>query len=172
MLQDIVNKDVKDALGDIFYDAGFRSLSNSVYLLFSYESMGQGNGIPESLWSKFENVNNVRLPTVATVTSSVVAQVEDIPHRFAPPQINSTCSGDVNPHCTMENNQAMERAFRPLSRESISSPPCMPIQTQPHMQPRGEEEMDAWKTDIWKASEAEGRCRYRPSCQASNFWFP
>ncbi|KGB76091.1 hypothetical protein I307_03832 [Cryptococcus deuterogattii 99/473] len=119
MLQVIVKEDVKGALGDIFYDAGFRSLSNSVYLLFSYESMGQGNGIPESLWSKFENVNNVRLPTVATVTSSVAAQVEDIPHRFAPSQINSTCSGDVNLHCTMENNRAMERAFRPLSRESL-----------------------------------------------------
>ncbi|KIS00121.1 hypothetical protein L804_02764 [Cryptococcus deuterogattii 2001/935-1] len=120
MLQVIVKEDVKGALGDIFYDAGFRSLSNSVYLLFSYESMGQGNGIPESLWSKFENVNNVRLPTVATVTSSVAAQVEDIPHRFAPSQINSTCSGDVNLHCTMENNRAMERAFRPLSRESLT----------------------------------------------------
>ncbi|KIR28370.1 hypothetical protein I309_02669 [Cryptococcus deuterogattii LA55] len=119
MLQVIVKEDVKGALGDIFYDAGFRSLSNSVYLLFSYESMGQGNGIPESLWSKFENVNNVRLPTVATVASSVAAQVEDIPHRFAPSQINSTCSGDVNLHCTMENNRAMERAFRPLSRESL-----------------------------------------------------
>ncbi|KAE8543393.1 hypothetical protein D1P53_000101 [Cryptococcus gattii VGV] len=166
MLQNIVKKDVKDALGDIFYDAGFRNLSNSVYLLFSYESMGQGNGIPESLWSKFENVNNVRLPTVATVASSVAAQVEDIPRRFAPSQINSTCKGDVNPHCSMENNQVMERAFRSLSRESISSPSCMQVQTQPLMQPRGEGEMDAWKTDIWKASEATERCRYRPSCQA------
>lgn len=172
LLQDIVKEDVKSALGDILYDAGFRDLSNSVYLLFSYESTGQGNGIPESLWSKFENVNNVRLPTAAAVTASVVAQVEEIPPRFTQSQLNSTCSSEFNAHRTVENNQAMGRTLRLLSGESILSPPYSLIQTQTHTQPRDREAMDAWKTEICAAWEATGRCRYGSSCQASNFRLP
>lgn len=164
VLQDIVKEDIKSALGDILYDAGFRDLSNSVYLLFSYESMGQGNGIPESLWSKFENVNNMRLPTAAAVTASVATQVEDIPPRFAQSQINSTCSSDFT-YRTMENNQAMGCTLRPLSRESILSPSYSLVQAQTHTQPRGREEMDAWKTEICVAWEATGCCRYGPNCQ-------
>ncbi|WVR09215.1 hypothetical protein IAU60_006278 [Kwoniella sp. DSM 27419] len=46
--------DMESAIGSILYDAGFRSLDSSVHLFLRF-GIGNGNGIPESLWSKLEH---------------------------------------------------------------------------------------------------------------------
>ncbi|WVQ81647.1 hypothetical protein IAT38_003772 [Cryptococcus sp. DSM 104549] len=62
MLDKLVKEDVAVAVGEVLHEAGFRDLQSSVYLLFSYEGNGNGNGIPESMWSKFDNASVAKLP--------------------------------------------------------------------------------------------------------------
>ncbi|KAK8843452.1 hypothetical protein IAR55_007109 [Kwoniella newhampshirensis] len=60
LLAKMVSEDIESALGYILYEAGFDCLANSVYL-FLFEK-GQGNGIPEKMWSQLESNNNAKLP--------------------------------------------------------------------------------------------------------------
>ncbi|WVW79071.1 hypothetical protein I302_101034 [Kwoniella bestiolae CBS 10118] len=90
ILRSLVEQDLPLTLGSRLYDAGFRDLDSSVYLLFSFEG-SQGNGIPESLWSKLENVTSSRLPVGAngvspyahSTTSTATASSVEMPPRFA-----------------------------------------------------------------------------------------
>ncbi|WVQ75358.1 hypothetical protein IAR50_004977 [Cryptococcus sp. DSM 104548] len=158
MLDKMVKEDIQLALGDILYEAGFRDLEHSVYLLFSYESAGQGNGIPESLWSKFENVNNVRLPTAAAVTASVAStamqehyQKPTLPPRFSQQSLSASSDEHLE---TPANNSFQPRS---LHRE------CQPVPFQSRLGAR--EEMNAWKTEVCVAWETSGHCKYGPGCQ-------
>ncbi|OCF44936.1 hypothetical protein I317_01216 [Kwoniella heveanensis CBS 569] len=90
LLERLVSEDLQSAVGTILYEAGFRSLESSVYLLFSFgASNGAGNGIPESLWSKLENANPTRLPVgVAGVSPFARGTMNpelaaDLPPRFS-----------------------------------------------------------------------------------------
>ncbi|WWD21022.1 hypothetical protein CI109_105503 [Kwoniella shandongensis] len=56
----IKEQGMESVLGTILYQAGFDRLENSVYL-FLFEK-GQGNGIPEKIWSQLESYNSARLP--------------------------------------------------------------------------------------------------------------
>ncbi|WVF65727.1 hypothetical protein IAT40_000459 [Kwoniella sp. CBS 6097] len=90
LLEQLVRDDLQYAVGTILYEAGFRSMESSVYLLFSFGgSHGNGNGIPESLWSKLENANPTRLPVgVAGVSPFARGAINpelttDLPPRFS-----------------------------------------------------------------------------------------
>ncbi|OCF72460.1 hypothetical protein I204_06839 [Kwoniella mangroviensis CBS 8886] len=92
LLKALVEQDLPLTLGSRLYDAGFRDLDSSVYLLFSFEG-SQGNGIPESLWSKLENVTSSRLPVGSNGVSpfarstTATSNAVEIPPRFA--QLNN-----------------------------------------------------------------------------------
>ncbi|WVQ64163.1 uncharacterized protein L199_002325 [Kwoniella botswanensis] len=88
LLKTLVEQDLPLTLGSRLYDAGFRDLDSSVYLLFSFEG-SQGNGIPESLWSKLENVTSSRLPVGSNGVSpfarstTATSNAVEMPPRFA-----------------------------------------------------------------------------------------
>ncbi|WVQ93373.1 hypothetical protein IAU59_000442 [Kwoniella sp. CBS 9459] len=92
LLDRLIREDLQYAVGSILYEAGFRSVESSVYLLFSFGgSNGCGNGIPESLWSKLENANpTARLPVGIAGVSPFAASgmnpeltAPDLPPRFS-----------------------------------------------------------------------------------------
>ncbi|WWC64201.1 uncharacterized protein I303_106809 [Kwoniella dejecticola CBS 10117] len=93
LLDHLVRNNLPLAMGSRLYDCGFRDLESSVYLPFSF-AVSQGNGIPESLWSKLENStsNSNRLPVgVAGVSpfarTSHSATMGEVPPRFAQAQV-------------------------------------------------------------------------------------
>ncbi|ODN74787.1 hypothetical protein L202_07106 [Cryptococcus amylolentus CBS 6039] len=163
ILDKMVKNDIRLALGDILYEAGFRDLDNSVYLLFSYESTGQGNGIPESLWSKFENVNNVRLPTAAAVTASVASAALQEQQHYRQPALPPRFSRQSLSASSDESH--LETPFESYrQRPVVPAPPHS--HSQAHHQSDVREEMDAWKTEICVAWETSGGyCKYGAGCQ-------
>ncbi|WWC73266.1 uncharacterized protein I206_107232 [Kwoniella pini CBS 10737] len=91
LLQLLVQNNLPLTLGSRLYNAGFRDLESSVYLMFSFGA-SQGNGIPEALWSKLENsttTNSSRLPVGIAGVSPFArpsATVGEVPPRFAQAQ--------------------------------------------------------------------------------------
>ncbi|ODN91402.1 hypothetical protein L198_05916 [Cryptococcus wingfieldii CBS 7118] len=163
ILDKMIKNDIRLALGDILYEAGFRDLDNSVYLLFSYESTGQGNGIPESLWSKFENVNNVRLPTAAAVTASVASAALQEQQHYRQPSLPPRFSRQSLSASSDESYlETPVKSYGPRPVEP--APPHSHSQT--HHQSDLREEINAWKTEICVAWETSGGyCKYGAGCQ-------
>ncbi|WRT68890.1 uncharacterized protein IL334_005872 [Kwoniella shivajii] len=118
LLQHLVETDLPLALGSRLYDAGFRDLESSVYLFFSFEGT-QGNGIPESLWSKLESTTSARLPAgqlplgIAGVSPFVESNL-DMPPRFAQIQSNHQATiqhGMLTPPSSVGENDYFPKAL-------------------------------------------------------------
>ncbi|WWC91367.1 uncharacterized protein L201_006310 [Kwoniella dendrophila CBS 6074] len=116
LLKHLVREDLPLVLGTRLYDAGFRDLDSSVYLLFSFDG-SQGNGIPESLWSKLENVTSSKLPVGTAgispfARSTTVSMAPQMPPRFA--QLSNQTTRDHDTSTSHSNTHDAGYFSRPM----------------------------------------------------------
>ncbi|WVO18268.1 hypothetical protein L204_105979 [Cryptococcus depauperatus] len=184
-LEKLMEEDPKAALGTIFHDAGFDDLQHSVYLVFTAKGNAEdgrpGNGIPEAMWSQFENPCNARLPSVHLV-EKIMNTGQQEQASVGSPNVPS----NVGPRFNQHHPLSVEYGDRTALLCSGIVSPMSDVRpnrqgevyhgghaTQKHMVHLEEEGMGereragkpAWKTEICVAYEKTGHCQYDSGCK-------